>query len=119
VQKIATTGPAGGIYSNEIFTHARGTVTIFLPCAARVRALGRVMPFEVPAIELATIEHRGPHTNMDIAYGTLATYVSQHALAIEGPLREYYLVGQLETADESVWRTEIGWPIFQTQSPPG
>jgi len=39
--------------------------------------------------------------------------VAQHALAVEGPLREYYLVGPQETADESAWRTEIGWPIFQ------
>jgi effector-binding domain-containing protein len=66
-------------------------------------------------MELATIEHFGPPTNIDIAYGALATYVSQHALAIDGPLREYYLIGQLETLDTSAWRTEIGWPVFQTR----
>jgi hypothetical protein len=36
------------------------------------------------------------------------------ALAVEGPIREYYVVGQRETADEEQWQTEIGWPIFQT-----
>jgi hypothetical protein len=40
--------------------------------------------------------------------------VTRHALAVEGPLREYYLVGPHDTADASAWRTEIGWPIFQT-----
>jgi effector-binding domain-containing protein len=68
----------------------------------------------VPSVELAIIEHSGSHANVDIAYGTLATYVSQQALGVEGPLREYYLVGQLDTSDETAWRTEIGWPIFQT-----
>jgi hypothetical protein len=42
--------------------------------------------------------------------------VTQHALAVEGPIREYYLVGPTETRDESLWRTEIGWPIFETRT---
>jgi DNA-binding transcriptional MerR regulator len=113
-QGVAVTSPAGGIYSNAIFTDAHGEATIFIPCARPVRSVGRVVPFVVPATELAITEHHGSHTNIDIAYGSLATYVSKHALAIDGPLREYYLVGQLETADQSAWRTEIGWPVFQT-----
>ena len=113
-QKIAPTGPAGGIYSSGLFTEARGEATIFLPCTGPVRAIGRVQPFRMPAVEIATIEHRGPHDNIDIAYGALASYVSQHALAVEGPLREYYVVGRLDTQDQAAWRTEIGWPIFRT-----
>ena len=50
------------------------------------------------------------------AYGALATHVTQHALAVDGPIREYYLSGRYDTPDESAWRTEIGWPIFQTSS---
>lgn len=113
-QGVSATAPAGGVYSNAIFTEARGEATVFIPCTRPVRPVGRVIPLVVPAAELAIIEHDGPHTNIDIAYGSLATYVAEHALAIEGPLREYYLVGQCETADLAAWRTEIGWPIFQT-----
>ena len=51
---------------------------------------------------------------MDLAYGSLATYVTDHALAVEGPIREYYLIGRHETRDGDQWRTEIGWPIFHT-----
>jgi effector-binding domain-containing protein len=53
---------------------------------------------------------------MDRAYGTLAEYVARHALAVNGPIREYYLVGRQDTSDESQWRTEVGWPIFQVSS---
>ena len=113
-QGVSAASVAGGIYSNAIFTDAHGEATVFIPCARSVRSVGRVSPFVVPATELAIIEHAGSHSNIDIAYGSLATYVSKHALAIDGPLREYYLVGQLETADQAAWRTEIGWPIFQT-----
>ena len=113
-QHVPITGPAGGIFSNALFSDARGEATIFVPCGTALRPMGRVRSLEVPQIELATIEHVGPHTDIDLAYGALATYVAQHALAIEGPIREYYLVGPHETADATLWRTEIGWPIFQT-----
>jgi DNA-binding transcriptional MerR regulator len=113
-QHIGTAGPAGGIFANALFSDARGEATIFIPCGGTVRPMGRVMPLVVPAIELATIMHVGPHTDIDLAYGALATYVAEHALAVEGPIREYYVVGRHETHDETAWRTEIGWPIFQT-----
>ena len=113
-QRIAPTGTAGGIFSNELFSHAHGEATVFIPCDGTVKEIGRVAPRIMPPVELATLIHEGSHANIDLAYGSLATYVTQHALAVEGPLREYYLVGPQDTTDESQWRTEIGWPIFQT-----
>ena len=97
-----------------MFSDGRGEATIFVPCGGAVRPMGRVMPLVVPPIELATIMYVGAHTDIDLAYGALATYVAQHALAVEGSVREYYVVGPHDTADETAWRTEIGWPIFQT-----
>jgi DNA-binding transcriptional MerR regulator len=113
-QKLAPTGPAGGIFSNELFEHERGESTIFVPCDGPVRATGRVVPLRVPGLDLATIVHVGSHVDVDRAYGALATYVAEHALAVAGPIREYYLVGRNDTDDDSQWLTEIGWPIFPT-----
>lgn len=113
-QHIAPTGPAGGVYSNALFSHARGEATVFLPCDKKVRPVGRVVPLVIPAVELAAVLHEGPHDNIDIAYGELATYVTKHALAVDGPLREYYLVGRQDAPEASEWRTEVGWPIFAT-----
>ena len=86
-QRVRPDGPPGGVFSTE---------------------------FVVPAVELAVIEHQGAHDDIDLAYGALASYVTEHALAVDGPIREYYLVGRPDTPDESRWRTEIGWPIFRT-----
>ncbi|MGN5377357.1 hypothetical protein ACQ4WX_05480 [Streptomyces lasalocidi] len=47
----------------------------------------------MPPAELAVIEHCGPPSEVDRAYGTLASYVARHALAVQGPMREYYLHG--------------------------
>lgn len=113
-QRIAPAGPAGGVFSNELFAEGNGLATIFVPCAPSPRSMGRVAPQLVPPADLAVAVHAGPHTDIDRAYGALGTYVTRHALAVEGPIREYYLVGPADTTDETLWRTEVGWPIFQT-----
>ena len=115
-QAVSASGAPGGIYAPDLFTGERGQATVFLPCNGQIRPVGRVEGVEVPAAELAIIVHNGPHGNIDLAYGALATHVTQHALAVDGPIREYYLSGRHDTPDESAWRTEIGWPIFQTSS---
>jgi DNA-binding transcriptional MerR regulator len=113
-QKVPPAGPGGAIYANDLFSHARGRATVFVPCALAVRATGRVTGLVVPEVELALATHDGAHNGVDVVYGSLAAYVTDHALAVEGPIREYYVVGPHETADENQWRTEIGWPIFHT-----
>ncbi|QSE77696.1 MerR family transcriptional regulator [Rhodococcus koreensis] len=115
-QDIRPDGPPGATYSSELFADERGSATIFVPCQGQVRPMGRVVPLVVPAVELATITHTGPHNGIDRAYGALATYVSDHALAVDGPIREYYLVGPGDTPEETAWRTQIGWPVFATSA---
>ena len=112
-QGMVASGPPGGIYAYELFTQERGDATLFFPVTGDVRPVGRVGPFWVPGAELAVIVHDGSHDDVDRSYGALATYVSDHALAVDGLIREYYLVGPLDD-DEPAWKTEICWPIFDT-----
>ena len=113
-QGIEPLATAGGIFSNELFTDDRGTATVFVPCGTSVQRMGRVAALVVPAVELATTVHVGPHNGIDREYGALASYVTEHALAVAGPIREYYLVDRNDTANPAAWRTEVGWPIFAT-----
>ncbi|MFJ8313602.1 MULTISPECIES: MerR family transcriptional regulator [unclassified Streptomyces] len=117
-QGIKPTGPLGGIFDTELFTEGRGRVTIFLPSDPLPQPVGRVTTTVIPPAELATIVHLGSSTEVDRTYGALADYVTRHALAVDGPIREYYLVGPSDTPDESLWQTEVGWPIFQTRPRP-
>lgn len=114
VQHLEPAGPAGGCYGDEMFTHHRGPVTAFVPCAGPVRPVGRVTGLVVPATELAVLTHAGPPSEVDRTYGALAAHVARHALAVAGPIREYYLVGPDDTPDEACWRTDICWPVFRT-----
>jgi DNA-binding transcriptional MerR regulator len=113
-QDIAVTGPAGGIYADELFTDARGEATLFLPLTGEIHPAGRVESVIIPQAELATIVHNGPHAGIDRSYGTLAAYVAEHAIAVPGPIREYYLTDSADAPGQDLWSARIGWPIFQT-----
>jgi DNA-binding transcriptional MerR regulator len=116
-QRARIPGPAGGIFTDELFTRERGLATVFVPFAGDIRPTGRLTELVVPAAELATVVHAGSHRDIDLAYGALAVHVAQHAITIDEPIREYYLVGPQDTGDETAWRTEIGWPVFHTTTP--
>jgi DNA-binding transcriptional MerR regulator len=115
-QDIPATGCSGGVYADELFTRRRGEATMFVPCDEEVRPTGRVRPAVIPAAELAVLEHRGSPAEIDRAYGTLAAHVARHALTVDGPLREYYLVSRRDSPEPESWRTEVCWPVFPTGS---
>ena len=106
------TGPPGGRYDNELFTHGAGGLTVFRPVRSPRRA-GRIEVVDLPAAELAVTVHAGPHDDIDVTYGRLGDWVVSHALRVDGPVHETYLVGPRDTPDPGQWRTEIGWPVFQ------
>jgi DNA-binding transcriptional MerR regulator/effector-binding domain-containing protein len=116
-QGLHATGPSGGVYASALFQHDRGEATVFIPVQGRVRPIGRVTPLVVPAAELAIISHHGSLADADLSYAKLGSYATTHEISIDGPLREYYLRGTGDTADEAEWRTEIGWPIFRADGP--
>ncbi|MBP2367728.1 MerR family transcriptional regulator [Pseudonocardia parietis] len=107
------TGPPGGRYDNSLFTHGHGRATVFVPADREVRA-GRVGPITLAARELALTVHHGNHDDIDLTYGALGAHLADHALVVDGPVHETYLVGPRDTDDQAAWRTEIGWPVFTT-----
>ncbi len=98
-------GPDGCLYHNEFFTDEVGDVLAFVPVHGQPSGRGDVEPMEIPAAELAVTLHLGPFGELDQAYGALGTYVAEHAIGVDGPIREHYLADQ---------RTEVGWPVFHT-----
>jgi len=113
-QDLLATGPAGGIYDDDLFANERGQGTVFIPCVGELQAVGRVRFTVIPAAELATVTHPGSVEGLDLAYGALAAHVARRELGVDGPIREYYTVADTDTPDSSAWRTDIGLPIFST-----
>jgi len=112
-QGVKAAGPSGALWSTEVFTEGEGDATVFVPVATNVRSGGRAKPLVVPPAELAITVHHGTHADVDRTYGALGTYVAEHEVGVDGPVREYYLVDGFNTPDTTLWSTEIAWPIFR------
>ncbi|HEX4451194.1 MAG TPA: MerR family transcriptional regulator [Kofleriaceae bacterium] len=114
-QRLA--GTLGGLYDTALFSEARGEAIVFVPLApsAKPQLAGRIEPFEVPAAELALVTHAGSHDGIDAAYGELGAYVAAHEIAVDGPLREYYVRDPIDARDPADWLTEIAWPVFRSR----
>jgi DNA-binding transcriptional MerR regulator len=111
------TGPPGGRYANELFTHGGGAMSVFRPVRTPRRS-GRIEVVELPAADLAVAVHAGTHDDIEVTYGRLGAWVVAHALAVDGPINETYRVGPRDTKDSDQWRTEIGWPVFRLAPKP-
>ena len=120
---LTAAGPFGALYPGDFFELERAELTLFLPVtdagadAARLPA-GRVRLLEIPAVEAAVVVHDGTPDDIDRTYGALGTAVAERAIGVDGPIREYYLVGFADTDDVTKHRTEVCWPVFRTGTPP-
>ena len=85
-----------------------------MPTPTHAQFPGRVASQVIPAAELAVILHAGLPRRRGPLLRSAGHVRASHALQVDGPVREYYLVGRSDTRDEAAWRTEIGWPIFST-----
>jgi DNA-binding transcriptional MerR regulator/effector-binding domain-containing protein len=118
---LTPAGPFGALFSGDFFELEHAQLTLFLPvtggdaasAVARLPA-GRVSLREIPAVEAAVVVHAGAPDDIDRTYGALGTAVAERAIGVDGPIREYYVVGFADTADESQHRTEVCWPVFLT-----
>ena len=115
---LSPAGLGGALYPAELFQEEQGVVTAFVPVPSppRVRpGPGGPAVLEIPAVEAAVMRHQGPMDDLDRTYGALGTIVAERAIGVEGPIREYYLVGFRDTEDQARHRTEVCWPVFRTR----
>jgi DNA-binding transcriptional MerR regulator len=110
---VQITGPAGGLYDECLFQQEPGQATVFIPVTTP-RSSGRIRPLIIPAAEVAVTEYQGPHTDIDLAYAHLGSFVAEHELTVGWQLREYYHRDHSHSSDLSRWRTEIAWPIIDS-----
>jgi DNA-binding transcriptional MerR regulator/effector-binding domain-containing protein len=112
------TGPFGALFPGDFFELERSEITVFVPVGSPPAGFelpdGKVRLLEIPAVEAAIAVHEGPLDDIDRTYGALGTVVAERAIGVDGPIREYYLIGFPEAEDESKHRTEVAWPVFLT-----
>ena len=118
VAPAGASGPFGALFPGDFFELERSEITAFVPVGSPPAGFelpgGTVRLLEIPAVEAAIAVHEGPLDDIDRTYGALGTVVAERAIGVDGPIREYYLIGFPETEDESKHRTEVAWPVFLT-----
>jgi DNA-binding transcriptional MerR regulator len=112
---MQVTGPAGGLYDECLFQHEAGEATIFIPVTTP-QEVGRMKPLAIPAAELVVTTYFGSPADIDLAYARLGSYVAEHDLTLGWQLREHYHRDHSHTADSAQWRTEIAWPVIDTDA---
>jgi DNA-binding transcriptional MerR regulator len=103
-------GTDGATFSTEFFTEGSGEVLAFVPVTRPPAAAGRVEVVERPAGRYAVATHDGPMIDLDGAYSALGRFVTEQALAADGPIVERYLPLGPEH-DLLHHRTEVCWPV--------
>ncbi|HXL88286.1 MAG TPA: MerR family transcriptional regulator [Streptosporangiaceae bacterium] len=108
---LKQTGPAGGLYDDDLFTQDAGNARVYLPVQDSPALDGTGARWELPAGRFAVALHVGAHRDVDRTYAALGTYAAAHELDGTGPVRERYLTDPLSTRDSAQWRTEVCWPL--------
>jgi DNA-binding transcriptional MerR regulator len=109
----ARAGPDSCCYPNEMFELEEGEMVAYVPLTRPSVGSGRVQTYELPAVELAVMLHRGSYDDLDQTYGELGTHVAARAIGVDGPIRELYLVSPFDGVDPADFRTEVCWPVFR------
>jgi len=110
-------GPAGATYPLDYFTDDAGEVLAYVPVpaghamATTTSAAGLEL-LDLPARRVAIALHQGSFDEVDRTYGALGSHVAEHDRTLPEPVREIYLVGPGDTADQADYRTEICWPVI-------
>lgn len=114
-------GPFGACYPPLLDDNVQ-EVLAFVPVAtapllpAATQSAG-VAVGELPATDVAVIDHHGDYDDLEDIYRDLGSWVASHGEPADLPVRELYLVGPGDADDPSEYRTEICWPLRTPSSP--
>jgi len=109
--RVAPAGPGGCLYPEVFFEEEAGELVAFVPSAGELVPPRGTELLTVPATPAAVMLHEGSFNDIDRTYGALGTIVNERGIGVPGPIREYYLVSESDTGDESQHRTEVCWPV--------
>jgi hypothetical protein len=107
-------GPPSALYEPSFFEAGTGRVTAFIATARDDDPPGRIVPWEVPAAELAVGLHRGAVADLDRSYGAVGRVVAEQGIGIDGPIREHFLGRDPSARDAEL--VEVGWPIDRSRA---
>ncbi|MEI2765055.1 MAG: MerR family transcriptional regulator [Dermatophilaceae bacterium] len=105
---LAVCGPAGALYPGDDWDAAAVTVTAYLPVVGEAHPPHRQ---RLPGGRFAVAVHEGSFETIADTYRGVGAWLARQASGAGLDIRETYLVGPGDTADEHAHRTEVAWPL--------
>jgi len=83
-----------------------------MPVDSEITAEGDVVPFDLPAGNVAVATHLGPYETLETTYKDMSEWMKEHRLAPADMMWEYYFTDPKLEPDQSKWRTDVYWPVI-------
>jgi effector-binding domain-containing protein len=85
---------------------------ICVPVSSPVTAVGRVKPWQRPALKVVRTVYHGPYEGLGGAWHEFGGWLEANGHKTANDLYECYLVGPESSPDAADWRTELSRPVI-------
>ncbi len=107
-------GPTGPWFAHHLkMTPEAFDFDICVPVSAPVTAVGRVKPWQRPALKVVRTVYHGPYEGLGGAWHEFTDWMKAKGYKTAADLYERYLVGPESSPDPAAWRTELSRPLIE------
>jgi effector-binding domain-containing protein len=107
-------GPTGPWFAHHLkMTPDAFDFDICVPVSSPVSAVGRVTPWQRPALKVVLTVYHGPYEGLSGAWQEFSNWTEANGYKTAGDLYECYMVGPESSPDSANWRTELSRPVIE------
>ena len=107
-------GPTGPWFAHHLkMTPDAFDFDICVPVSSPVTAVGRVKPWQRPALKVVHTVYHGPYEGLGGAWQKFSGWMEANGHRTAGDLYECYVVGPETSLDPANWRTELSRPMIE------
>lgn len=107
-------GPMGQWYAHHLkMTPDTFDFDICVPVSSPVAAVGRVKPWQRPALKVVRTLYHGKYEGLGGAWQEFGAWIEANGLKTASDLYECYRVGPESSPDSANWRTELCRPVIE------
>ena len=103
--------PCGATFHDPEYRESDIDIEVWQPIPDGAMAAAPLVVRELPAQRVAVATFRGDYSQFSDVNAELADHITEHALAIAGPMYNRYLVGPAHTQDPAEYVTEVCVPV--------
>jgi effector-binding domain-containing protein len=106
-------GPTGPWFAHHLkMTPDAFNFDICVPVSSPATVVGRVKPWQRPALRVVRTIYHGPYEGLGGAWHEFSGWIEANGHKTASDLYERYVVGPESSSDSASWRTELSRPVI-------